>query len=80
MTDEFEALEEIADQNSRVPIRELEELPEGAAFFCEDCDAVVFTVGLDPTPEVHACFACRYIRAHPDLTDDIKRALRGDDR
>ncbi len=55
-----------------------DELPEGAAFFCEDCEAVVFTVGFDPTPDIHVCYSCRYIREHPELPDEIKRALRGE--
>lgn len=56
------------------------DLPEGADFICADCGAVVFTVGLDPTPGRHQCFNCRWIADHPDAPEEIKRMLRGEDR
>lgn len=60
------------------PVNDNESLPDGASFICEDCRSVVFSIGADPTPDLHVCYVCRFIRTVPNLTDDIKQTLRGE--
>jgi len=52
---------------------------DGADFICEDCGAAVFIIGTDPTPNVHVCGVCRFIRTVPDMPEDFKATLRGTD-
>lgn len=48
-----------------------------AEFICTGCGDNVFWFGEhDGEP---LCSICRYIRAHPNMPEDIKAALRGDD-
>jgi hypothetical protein len=46
-------------------------------FICEDCGVAVFVVG--KWDQVPVCGACRFIRETPDMDEETKRLLRGED-
>lgn len=47
-------------------------------FICEDCASPVFVVG-GPHDGKPVCGTCRFIRERPDMPEEIKRTLRGED-
>jgi hypothetical protein len=48
-----------------------------AEFICEDCGDHVYAFG--EHDGVPVCGTCRFIRQHPDMPEETKAALRGDD-
>jgi hypothetical protein len=46
-------------------------------FTCEDCGRLIMALGYHD--DVPVCGICRYIRAFPEMPEEIKAKLRGDD-
>lgn len=46
-------------------------------FVCEDCGRDIISLGVHDGIQV--CAVCRYIRLYPDLPDDVKAKLLGND-
>lgn len=58
-------------------VESIEEHGDKPDFVCEDCGDSVFVFGdHDGFP---VCATCRFIRAHPDMPENIKATLRGDE-
>lgn len=46
-------------------------------FICEDCQRDIISIGHQD--DIPVCYVCRYIRAFPNMPEEIKAKLRGDD-
>ena len=51
--------------------------PSYIRFVCDDCHTN--TYWYEPDDGMLVCIVCRYIRAHPDMPEPLKRQLRGED-